>query len=130
MRSVDVFLGLTAAVATALLLGLIARDDDEMAAEVFVFNVDAEADLKMLPNTLPIEFVGHASELDLAMERFIRDAEEGPVRDFSPPRLVTSLSPVCCWPTFNVVRDASMQRHYWMIEPYREDPLGLSLFLK
>jgi hypothetical protein len=34
IRSVDVFLGLTAAVATALLLGLIARDDIGMSADM------------------------------------------------------------------------------------------------
>ena len=33
-RSVDVILGLTAAVATALLLGLIARDDVGMSADM------------------------------------------------------------------------------------------------
>ena len=33
-RSVDVMLGLTAAVATALLLGLIARDDIGMSADM------------------------------------------------------------------------------------------------
>ena len=42
-RSVDVILGLTAAVATALLLGLIARDDVRMSADITRINALAAA---------------------------------------------------------------------------------------
>ena len=34
-----------------------------------------QADLKMLVDTLPVEFPGHAGELDLSMQRFVRDAK-------------------------------------------------------
>jgi hypothetical protein len=37
------------------------------------------ADLKVLADALPIEFAGHASKLDLAVERFVRDAKQGAV---------------------------------------------------
>jgi hypothetical protein len=34
-----------------------------------------QADLKMLVDALPVELPGHAGELDLAMQRFVRDAK-------------------------------------------------------
>src|SRR6266487_5497284 len=35
-----------------------------------------QADLKMLADPLPVEFAGHTSELDLAVKRLVRDAEQ------------------------------------------------------
>src|SRR5271168_4156896 len=40
-----------------------------------------EADLEMLTNALAIKFAGHASKLDLAVKRLVRDAEQSAVGD-------------------------------------------------
>src|ERR1700730_14285285 len=38
-----------------------------------------EADLEMLPDTLAVELARHAGKLDLAVQRFVGDAQQRPV---------------------------------------------------
>src|SRR6516225_3492917 len=43
-----------------------------------------EADLQMLIDTLAVELPSHSGELDLAMQRLVRDAEQRAVRHAEP----------------------------------------------
>src|SRR5437764_15379693 len=38
-----------------------------------------QADLKMLTDALAVEFAGHPGELDFAVKRLVRDAEQGAI---------------------------------------------------
>ena len=47
-----------------------------------------EAHLEMLSDSLAVEFAGHPRELDLSVQRLVREASMGPLRDLPdfPPR--------------------------------------------
>src|SRR3954447_12813929 len=40
-----------------------------------------QADLEMLTDASPVEFAGHAGELDFAVQRLVGDAQQSPVGD-------------------------------------------------